>query len=76
MKVLNDFKCPSGHLEERYVEASTATVNCRQCGLPAERVFLTANFSLDPISGHFPSATRKWALDRENKAKKERKLSQ
>ena len=34
---------------------------------------LSVNFSLDPISGDFPDATRKWAKHREMTIKQERK---
>ena len=44
-----------------------------ECGGILEKVILTpATVSLDPISGDFPGATRKWAKGREKKMEKER----
>jgi hypothetical protein len=43
------------------------------CEEKAFKIISAVNFSLDPISGHFPSATDKWAKHREIKIKEERK---
>ena len=43
-----------------------------ECGGECTRVILSVNFSLDPISGDFVTATDKWAKGRERKMAKER----
>jgi len=41
---------------------------CR-CGADAKRLVSGGNFELDPISGDFPSATKKWADKHEQASK-------
>tara|TARA_R110000772_G_scaffold96401_3_gene194875 strand:- start:326 stop:559 length:234 start_codon:yes stop_codon:yes gene_type:complete len=71
--VLFDFRCSKGHIHERITDSSVISVQCPVCGEQAFKIISAVNFSLDPISGHFPSATDKWAKHREIKIKEERK---
>ena len=71
MRVLNDFKCTQCEVQnEHFVDSTTKTVSCKSCGGEANRVLTACNFMLDPISGHFPGATDKWAKHHEQAAKK------
>ena len=70
MKVLNDFLCEScGTTEEHLLESNLHTVRCK-CGAEAQKVITSMNFSLDPLKGHFPTATDKWAQWQEQRRKK------
>ena len=75
MKRLYDFECPDGHKFEQFSDTSSRSVPCRFCGKVATRIVSYAGPMLDPISGHFPSATRKWALNRQQKIKAERRAT-
>ena len=46
------------------------------CDEVATRIVSYGGPVLDPISGHFPSATRRWALNRQEKIKAERRATQ
>ena len=70
MKVLNDFKCPQGHTEERFIESSTDTIRCSVCGLNAVKVIAPIRSVMEPHSGDFHDATRKWAKHHEQMALK------
>lgn len=73
MAVLYDFKCSNDHIHERIASRNTVAVPCPQCSEVAHRIISTVNFSLDPISGDFPKATKNWAKHREYTIKQERK---
>lgn len=75
MKKIYDFRCPKGHLFESYVESETKTMPCNICKQDSIRVVSCGGFILDPISGDYPSATRKWAKMREEKIKAERRVA-
>jgi len=67
--MLIDFRCKTcSTKEEHWVSSDTTTVRCK-CGGEATRVISGGNFNLDPISGHFPGATLKWAKHHEKMAK-------
>ena len=70
---LYDFKCQKGHIVERLVDNSIHEVNCPECANQAFRIISSINFSLDPISGDFPKATKNWAKWRQVKIAEERK---
>lgn len=67
-----DFRCPDGHVEERFADDETRVVTCL-CGKPAQRLIAAPRCKLDGLSGDFPSAADKWARDRESHMRKERK---
>jgi hypothetical protein len=75
VRLLFDFRCSNGHTFERYVDASTKTIECTSEGCPdvAERIISPVRCKLDPLSGDFPGATIKWAEGRQKKIKEERK---
>ena len=64
-----DYLCPDGHLNEHFVKDNTLTVNCKNCGRPAQRQLAMPRSVLEPFSGDFAGATLKWAKHHENKAK-------
>lgn len=66
MLILNDYRCPKGHITEHLVEPGSH-VRC-DCGLQAHRIISPVNCQLDPISGHFPGATMKWIKEHERGA--------
>ena len=74
MLKLYDFNCLDGHVFEQLVDENKRTVRC-QCGYSATRIISPVRSSLDPISGHFPDATRRWARARDSHIKYERKQS-
>ena len=76
MKKLYDFRCSCGHLFEKFTESSQRTVPCNLCDEVATRIVSYGGPVLDPISGDFPSATRRWALNRQEKIKAERRVTQ
>jgi len=70
MKRIFDFRCSTCRRKfEAIVDlSSTMTIRC-SCGQTAYKVLSPVRASLDPLSGHFPSATDKWAKEHEQKAK-------
>lgn len=70
MRILIDFKCDNGHIHERFIDASTQEVRCETCGEVAYRVISPVRSLMDPFSGHFHDATRKWEKYHEDMAKK------
>jgi hypothetical protein len=73
MKVF-DFKCKQGHIHEAFVR-SEEDHPCPECGEMSSKIISAPMTVLDPISGAFPGATMKWARDREQKIKRERKVA-
>jgi len=75
MRMLFDFKCPENHIAEHYVSSDVTEFLCSECGLTATRIISPVRAKLDPISGDFPGATIKWAKNREQQIKHERKTT-
>lgn len=74
MRRMFDYKCPLGHKFEAFVEVADKTkLPCKTCGKASSRILTYGGPVLDPISGDFPSATRRWALNRQIKIKQERR---
>ena len=73
---LFDFNCPNGHDFESFVDTSCKTLTCPICGTHSTRIVSYAGPVLDPISGHFPSATKNWSKWRHEVIKAERKAAQ
>ena len=69
MLILYDFRCDSGHEFEALVKAEDHTTRC-ECGKEAKRLISPVKCVLDPISGHFPGATDKWAKYHKEMAEK------
>ena len=74
--MLFDFKCDSDHVTEKLVKSDTTDIECPVCGNKALRQISAVRTKLDPISGDFPGATMRWAKQREQKIKHERKTSE
>ena len=76
MKVF-DFQCEEGHIKEAFIRSGEEdqTRPCPVCGANSSRIISAPTVVLDPISGAFPGATMKWARDRQQKIKKERKVA-
>ena len=72
MRRLFDFRCPCGQVFEDLVNSNTTTSRCG-CGLEAKRIVSPVRSQLDPISGDFPDATRRWARARQSHINYERK---
>jgi hypothetical protein len=69
--MLFDFRCRScGELEEHWVGSDARNERCSKCGSVSDRVVSGTMPVLDPISGHFPGSTMKWARHHEKAAKK------
>jgi len=73
--MLFDFKCDSDHVTEKLVKSDTTDIECPVCGNKALRQISAVRTKLDPISGDFPGATMRWAKQREQQIKHERKTS-
>jgi hypothetical protein len=64
-----EFRCRTcNRVEAHRVDESVHTARCK-CGEESHRIISAVPSSLDPIKGHFPSATLKWAKDHEKAAK-------
>jgi putative FmdB family regulatory protein len=74
MKVF-DFQCEEGHIHEAFVKTDEDRP-CPDCGGNSSKVISAPRVVLDPISGAFPGATMKWAKDRQQKIKQERKVAE
>lgn len=70
---LYEFVCPENHLTEQFIDETIREADCLTCSKPATRIVSAVACSLDPISGHYPSATMQWAKDRQVKIQQERK---
>lgn len=75
MKRIYDFKCPNGHKFEKFIDSEVRKVSCDICKQESTRLVSCTTFVLDPISGDYPTATRKWAKMREERIKAERKVT-
>lgn len=71
-----DFRCDNNHTDEYWVDHTVTTTQCNHCDSRAERLISTPSLGLDPLSGDFYGATRKWHKNREQKLKQERKQNQ
>jgi hypothetical protein len=74
--MLFDFKCDSNHVTEKLVKSDTTDIECPVCGNKALRQISAVRSKLDHISGDFPGATMRWAKQREQQIKHERKTSE
>ena len=68
-----DFRCVAGHVSEHFVEVETRAVQCPECDQLALRQIAAPRAVLEGITGAFPSATDKWARNRESHMAKERR---
>lgn len=73
MRVLDDYRCTAcGAEAERFVTLGSR-VECEGCGSVMDRLVSAPKFHLEPFSGDFPSATRKWETGQEHKVAKAEK---
>ena len=75
MRIILEFKCEEGHVNERFVEDDCTHILCLDCDKIAKRIVSAVRSKLDPISGDFMGATRQWAKNREQKLQQERKAN-
>jgi hypothetical protein len=75
MRLLFDFRCPDNHVTEALVSSDETEHQCGLCNKMAQRIISPVRCSLDHISGEFPGATMKWAKQRQQKIKLERKAN-
>jgi hypothetical protein len=72
MRKFLDARCVScGFIQEEFGELD-ATYRCNSCGDESKRIVTPIHFKLEGTSGHFPTASDKWARDRINRAKKKK----
>ena len=74
MRVIDDFLCPSGHEQENLVEQGISVVECNVCGAWATKVRSVPNFTLEGVTGDYPSAADRWVKDRALRLKQEEKM--
>ena len=70
-----EFICPDQHVTERFIDEEERETECSTCDKTASRIVSAVQCTLDPLSGDWPGATMKWAKDREQKIKHERKVA-
>ena len=77
MRILNDFRCPNGHLHEYFVDSSENSVRCKECELEATKVVTTVNAVFNPF-GKNPTtkAVLRWEKSRDRKAAQQAKTNQ
>ena len=75
MALLFDFECSGGHIEEKLVSSDTREIRCPHCNKIAKRIQSPVRSALEPMSGDFLGATEKWARQREQKLKQERRAN-
>ena len=75
MRAMYEFMCKSEHVQEKYIDSGVMEINCNKCLEKAERIVSAVRCKLDPISGDYPGATRKWEKNREHKLQQERKAN-
>jgi hypothetical protein len=75
MRAMFEFRCVAGHTQERYIDSEVTQVPCTECGETAKRITSAVRSKLDPISGDFMGATRKWTRNRAQKLQQERKAN-
>jgi hypothetical protein len=68
-----EYECDDGHRQEEFVKPGTEEILCKVCGNAAKRVISAPRSRLDPISGHFPSASSAWECRRNEKMATERR---
>ena len=74
--MLFDFKCGRDHVTEKLVKSDVKEITCPVCKNKALRQISAVRSKLDHISGDFPGATMKWAKQRQQQIKHERKTSE
>ena len=58
MRIMVEFKCEDGHINERLVDSECTHIPCLDCDKIANRIVSAVRSKLDPISGDFMGATR------------------
>ena len=74
MRVIDEFLCPGGHTHEHLVEQGTSVIECNVCGAWATKVRSVPNFTLEGVTGSFPTAADRWVKDRALRLKQEEKM--
>jgi len=59
-----DFRCPNGHVVEKFVPNGTRTSRC-DCGAEGTRMVSAPSFILEGHSGDFPGRHMKWVKEHE-----------
>lgn len=76
MRTIRDFLCEDcGSLNERFVDSATRSIECPDCGGPANEQLSMPTVRLEGISGDFPDAHDRWARIREENARIKAKRS-
>jgi predicted nucleic acid-binding Zn ribbon protein len=74
-RLLHDFRCANGHVDEHFVDLDIdPQVKCNTCGSMATKAITAVNFNLEGISGDFPTAADKWVKKREQRMSEEKRL--
>lgn len=68
-----DFKCPSGHINEKNVSSDIRNMPCPTCGADAVRIISGTSVKLPGWDPGYPGAYDKWARDHEKAAAKKHK---
>lgn len=77
MRRIYDFRCPCGELEEHYIDLGIDDLPlCNKCGKTMQRVISPVRFTLEGVSGDFPTASDKWVKQRKEKIASEKRERQ
>jgi len=68
-----EFICPDQHVTEAFIDEEVRETDCLTCDKTASRMVSAVQCTLDPLSGHWPGATMKWAKNRQDQIKRERR---
>lgn len=60
-------------MTEHFVDETVKTVQCGECGAPAEKILSACGIYLEPFSGLHPSSYDRWTRVRAEKLAQERK---
>jgi len=71
MRKIYDVKCPTGHVNEVWLDNDEGETLCPQCTEVATKQIGAVACSLDVVSGDFPGATDKWLKSRDKKIARE-----
>jgi len=73
MYVFNDFICPDGHVQEKFLDNKLKASKCDICGQGSVKKQAAIRFRLDGTSGDFPTASAAWERKRKEQLKLEEK---
>ena len=65
-----DFRCPNGHVEEKFVKPDVTESRCNTCDAVSTKMVSAPSFHLDGSTGDFPGQHMKWVREHEKAGRK------